>query len=66
MAAPKRANVGPAAAARARIGDETAAARLREHGWLVVPPELADDVARRARRFPATLVEILTPQEPEQ
>lgn len=39
MGAPKRPNPTPGAAARRRQGDETAAARLRDHGWLVIPPE---------------------------
>lgn len=41
MPAAKRPNVAAAAAARRRIGDETAAVRLRDHGWLVVAPDVA-------------------------
>jgi hypothetical protein len=51
MPAPKRPNVDAAAAVRRRIGDEKCAARLRDHGWLVVPPErvaqLPEDVINR-------------------
>lgn len=39
MPAPKHPNTAAATAAVRRRGDETAAARLRENGWLVVPPE---------------------------
>jgi hypothetical protein len=39
MPAPKRPNTAAATAAVRRRGDETAAARLRAHGWLAVPPE---------------------------
>jgi hypothetical protein len=39
MPAPKTPNTAAATAAVRRRGDETAARRLREHGWLVVPPE---------------------------
>ena len=39
MPAPKTPNTAAATQATRRRGDETAAARLREHGWLVVPPE---------------------------
>ncbi len=39
MPAPKRPNTEAATAAVRRRGDETAATRLRNHGWLVVPPE---------------------------
>jgi len=41
MPAPKRPNTAAATAAVRRRGDETAADRLREHGWLVIPPEEA-------------------------
>jgi hypothetical protein len=39
MAAPKNPSVTNAAAARRRIGDEAAAARLRAAGWFVASPE---------------------------
>lgn len=39
MPAPKRPNTAAATAAVRRRGDETAAARLRAHGWIVIPPE---------------------------
>lgn len=39
MAAPKNPNVANAAASRRRIGDETAAARLRAAGWFLASPE---------------------------
>lgn len=39
MPAPKSPNTAAATAAVLRRGDETAAARLRSHGWLVIPPE---------------------------
>lgn len=39
MPAPKTPNTSAATAANQRRGDETAAARLRAAGWLVVPPE---------------------------
>lgn len=49
MPAARNPNPGPAAARRRRMGDETAAARLTKHGWVVVPPEatagMPDDVA---------------------
>lgn len=51
MPAPKRPSTAAATAAVRRRGDETAAARLRAHGWLVVPPEsvsqLPADVVER-------------------
>lgn len=54
MPAPKNPNTAAATAAVRRRGDETAAARLRKHGWLVIPPEvvaqLSDDVAEQLRR----------------
>jgi hypothetical protein len=43
MPAPKNPNTAAATAAVRRRGDETAARRLREHGWLVMPPEAATD-----------------------
>lgn len=42
MPAPKTPNTAAATAATMRRGDETAARKLRARGWLVVPPELAD------------------------
>lgn len=53
MPAPKRPNT-EAATNRAREvavrrGDETAARRLREHGWLVVPPERLAELSDEAR-----------------
>ncbi len=52
MPAPKTPNTAAATAAVRRRGDETAARRLRDHGWIVIPPEDADtlpaDVADRA------------------
>lgn len=39
MPAPKNPNTAAATAAVRRRGDETAAARLRDHGWLTLPPE---------------------------
>lgn len=44
MPAPMRPNTAAATAATRRRGDETAAARLRSHGWIVVPPEVAADL----------------------
>lgn len=44
MPAPKRPNTAAATAAVRRRGDETAAARLRRHGWLVVPPEVVAEL----------------------
>jgi hypothetical protein len=44
MPAPKKPNTAAATAAVRRRGDETAAARLREHGWLVLSPEAAADL----------------------
>jgi len=44
MPAPKNPNTVAATAAVRRRGDETAAARLRTHGWLVIPPEAAADL----------------------
>lgn len=57
MPAPKRPNTAAATAAVRRRGDETAAERLREHGWIVIPPEVAtnlsDDVRRQITEAPA-------------
>lgn len=39
MPAPHTPNTAAATAAVLRRGDETAAARLRRHGWLPIPPE---------------------------
>ena len=50
MPAPKKPNTAAATAAVRRRGDETAATRLRNHGWLVVPPEAGDEL-------PAEIVE---------
>lgn len=50
MPAPKRPNTAAATAAVRRRGDETAANRLRAHGWLVVPPEAV-------AQLPADMVE---------
>lgn len=54
MAAPKNPNHEPASKARLKLGDATAARRLRSHGWLVFPPEVlallpADAVAKLKR-----------------
>lgn len=43
MPAPKKPNTSRATETNRRRGDETAAVRLREHGWLVVPPEHLHD-----------------------
>ncbi len=50
MPAPKRPNTAAATAAVLRRGDETAAARLRNHGWLVLSPEAVAEL-------PAEIVE---------
>jgi hypothetical protein len=52
--APKNPNPEPGAAARRQLGDATAAARLRKHGWLVFSPKVlallpAESVARLKR-----------------
>lgn len=39
MAAPRKPNVANAAASRRRIGDQTAADRLRAAGWFLASPE---------------------------
>jgi hypothetical protein len=44
MPAPKKPNTAAATAAVRRRGDETAASRLRAHGWLVVPPEAVTEL----------------------
>lgn len=44
MPAPKNPNTAAATAAVRRRGDETAAARLRAHGWLVLPPEAVTEL----------------------
>lgn len=44
MPAPRRPNTAAATAAVRRRGDETAAARLRTHGWLVIPPEVLTEL----------------------
>lgn len=53
MPAPKKPNTAAATAAVRRRGDETAAVRLRSHGWLTLPPEAVDqlpaDVVERLR-----------------
>lgn len=43
MGTPKTPNTGAATETNKRRGDETAATRLREKGWLVVPPEHLPD-----------------------
>jgi hypothetical protein len=53
MPAPKRPNTAAATAAVRRRGDETAAARLRDHGWLVLPPEAIAEL-------PADVIERVT------
>jgi hypothetical protein len=53
MPAPKRPNTAAATAAVRRRGDETAAARLRDHGWLVLPPEVIAEL-------PADVIERVT------
>lgn len=56
MPAPKRPNTAAATAAVRRRGDETAAARLRNHGWIVIPPEgvadLPPEVVESAQKSP--------------
>jgi hypothetical protein len=44
MPAPKNPNTAAATAAVRRRGDETAAARLRAHGWFAVPPWIANEL----------------------
>jgi hypothetical protein len=44
MARPKNPNTVNASAKNRRRGDETAAARLRRHGWLPVPPEVLEQM----------------------
>lgn len=44
------ARTAAATAAVVRRGDETAAARLREHGWVVVAPEILGQVQPALRR----------------
>jgi hypothetical protein len=56
MPAPKRPNTVAATAAVRRRGQETMAAKLREAGWLVVPPE-------RVAELPPALAERLTAAE---
>jgi hypothetical protein len=41
MPAPKNPNTSAAAESRRRIGQETMARKLREAGWVVIPPEEA-------------------------
>lgn len=47
--------IAAANAANRRRGDETAAARLRDHGWIVIPPEavadLPPEVVQRVTRY---------------
>lgn len=50
MPAPKNPNTAAATAAVLRRGDDTAATRLRKHGWLVIPPEAVTEL-------PAEIVE---------
>lgn len=54
MPAPKKPNTAAATAAVVRRGQETAAAKLREAGWLVVPPEEVDQWIRTASAPPST------------
>lgn len=49
MPAPKRPNTARATETVIRRGDDTAAARLREHGWLAVPPEAVALLSARVR-----------------
>lgn len=53
MPAPKRANTAKATetatARRVRAGQETQATKLREQGWVVIPPEHADQVSDEVR-----------------
>ena len=55
MPAPKNPNTAAATASVRRRGDETAATRLRAHGWLVIPPEavteLPADVVERVNNL---------------
>lgn len=44
MARAKTPNTAPATARRSRIGQETAAGKLRAAGWLAVPPERAAEL----------------------
>jgi hypothetical protein len=57
MAAPKTPNTAAAAAARRRLGDATAALRLREAGYVVLSPEqlaqLPGDVRALLKEVPA-------------
>lgn len=48
MPAPKTPNTAAATAAVRRRGQETMAAKLREAGWLVVPPEKLTDAITTA------------------
>lgn len=49
MPAPKTPNPVPAAAARRRLGDATAARRLREAGYLVLSPEQLAELPEHVR-----------------
>lgn len=49
MPAPVRPNTSAATAAVVRRGDETAAARLRAHGWVVLSPEMLAGLAADQR-----------------
>jgi hypothetical protein len=65
MPAPKRPNTAPATAALVRRGQETMAAKLREAGWTVTPPErtemelnrkqINDEIRRIVRRHEVTI-----------
>lgn len=46
MPAPKSPNTAAATAAVRRRGQETAAAKLREAGWVVIPPERVAELSR--------------------
>lgn len=58
MPAPRNPNVAGAAAARRRIGDRTAAARLVSSGYLVLSPDelqlLPEDVRQQLRAWLAS------------
>jgi hypothetical protein len=61
MAPPKKPNPGPGAETRRRIGDATAAARLRAAGWIAVSPEEQELMGKAAQVLAESLDQIKKP-----
>lgn len=59
MPAPKRPNTAAATAAVRRRGDETAAARLRAHGWVVISPEQVEALPAELAASLASVADVI-------